>query len=215
MAAETRYLVYADEKVLALLWRAICGWLRLRRWDDEDGEGEEGREDYDEEEEYDDGEDGGFGARDSGGVFAGDESLFAVCAGRLLDAIEDFRGAGRAWGRGDGASGGAGGIGEKATSGGVGIIDVRLTMKKLIVSFGALEGLLEGVRVEKSRCAVLVRELRSAQDVLLGIRRVWELPPRSGGKRRDGFSGAVPAGGGKIPVAVSVEDWENSSYRSE
>ena len=65
-----------------------------------------------------------------------------------------------------------------------------------------------------------MRELRSAQDILLGIRRVWEVPSRSGGggRRRDNFSNAATAGGGggKIPVAAFVEeDWENSSYRGE
>jgi len=95
-------------------------------------------------------------------------------------------------------------------------------MKKLGVSFGALAELLEGVRVEKSRCPVLVRELRSAQDVLQGIRRVWDLPSRrgrtgggGGGGRRDGFSSGPATGGAKIPVAAFVEDWENSSYRGE
>ena len=154
----------------------------------------------------------------------GDENLFAVCAGKLLDAIEDMKVAGRAWGRGEGGplpGGGHGnanrnGIAEFGDGHGVGVEDVRLAMKKLGVSFGALAELLEGVRVEKSRCPVLVRELRSAQDVLLGIRRVWEVPSRSGGRRRDNFSNVATAGGsGKILVAAFVEDWENSSYRGE
>lgn len=224
-AAEIQYLHYADERVLALLWRAkvgFCGWRDER--DDGDGGGDGDDEGFDGDEEE------GFG-RDGGGCGGrGDENLFAVCAGRLLDAIEDMRVAGRAWVRGEGDGGsfsgggrGNGGNGEFGGGGGggggshgVGVEDVRLAMKKLSVSFGALAELLEGVRVEKSRCAVLVRELRSAQDVLLGIRRVWEVPARSTGRRRDNFSNAATAGGGgKIPAAAFVEDWENSSYRGE
>ena len=48
--------------------------------------------------------------------------------------------------------------------------DVRFAMKKLGVSFGAVAELLEGVKVEKQRCAVLVKELRSAMDILEGIK---------------------------------------------
>jgi hypothetical protein len=221
--AETQYLHYADERILALLWRAKVGFCG---WRDEDHDGKREDEDDDEEE---------FGRnerRDQGGERrgVGDENLFAVCAGKLLDAIEDMKTAGRAWLRGEGSgssfsSGVTGGHGEFGDSHGVGIEDVRLAMKKLSVSFGALGELLEGVRLEKSRCAVLVRELRSAQDVLMGIRGVWEVPARSGGgggRRRDGFStnaatgGGGGSGGGKIPVAAFVEeDWENSSYRGE
>jgi hypothetical protein len=222
-AAETRYLHYADQRVLALLWRSKVGFSGWR-----DELGESGNDDGDEDEDAE-----GFGQtdrRDDGRERrAGDENLFAVCAGKLLDAIEDMKDAGRAWLRGEGSgssfssfsSGVTGGHGEFGDSHGVGVEDVRLAMKKLSVSFGALAELLEGVRLEKSRCPVLVRELRSNQDVLLGIRGVWEVPSRSGGgggRRRDNFSNAATAGGGggKIPVAAFVEeDWENSSYRGE
>jgi hypothetical protein len=224
-AAETRYLHYADQRVLALLWRSkvgFCGWRdELGESGNDDGDEDEDAEGFGRTERRDDGRDR------RGGV--GDENLFAVCAGKLLDAIEDMKDAGRAWLRGKGSgsfssfsSGVTGGHGEFGDSYGVGVEDVRLAMKKLSVSFGALAELLEGVRLEKSRCPVLVRELRSAQDVLLGIRGVWEVPSRSGGggggRRRDNFSNAATAGGGggKIPVAAFVEeDWENSSYRGE
>ncbi|KAM0696502.1 hypothetical protein Q7P36_003750 [Cladosporium allicinum] len=223
-AAETQYLHYADERVLALLWRARVGFCG---WRDENDDREDG-DDEDEGGEFD--RDGGRAGDRRGGDGdrrREDENLFAICAGKLLDAIEDMKVAGRAWGRGEGGpipGGGHGnangnGIAEFGDGHGVGVEDVRLAMKKLGVSFGALAELLEGVRVEKSRCPVLVRELRSAQDVLLGIRRVWrvwEVPSRSGGRRRDNFSNAATAGGsGKIPVAAFVEDWENSSYRGE
>lgn len=213
-AADTQYLHYADDRTRALLWRAkvgFCGWRGDEGGDnDEEGDGL-GRDDD---------------RRGGGERRVGDENLFAVCAGRLLDAIEDMKYAGRVWGRGEGAdgwcfglAGGNGGeYGGDGNGTGLGIEDVRLAMKKLGVSFGALAELLEGVRVEKSRCPVLVRELRSAQDILQGIRRFWDPPSRRGGNgggRRGGFSGAVPAGGGKIPVAAFVEEWENSSYRDE
>ena len=223
-AAETQYLHYADERVLALLWRAkvgFCGW-REESDDREDGGDEDEGGEFDRDGERSGDRRGGDGDRRAAG---GDENLFAVCAGKLLDAIEDMKVAGRAWGRGEGGplpGGGHGnasgnGIAEFGDGHGVGVEDVRLAMKKLGVSFGALAELLEGVRVEKSRCPVLVRELRSAQDVLLGIRRVWEVPSRGGGgRRRDNFSNVATAGGsGKIPVAAFVEDWENSSYRGE
>ena len=225
--AETQSLHYAGERVLAGLWRVkvgFCGWQGGGGKDDRDGRGEDGRGEDEDEEEDEENVEFGRGERRGGGGGEGraadDESSFAVCARGLLDAIEDLKVAGRAWGRREEGAGftfsSSSGRNSGDGHGGVGLEDVRHAMKKLSVSFGALAELLEGVRVEKSRCPVLVRELRSAQDVLLGIRRVWGVPSRNGGRRRDNFSTAATAGGsGKIPVAAFVEDWENSSYRGE
>lgn len=127
---------------------------------------------------------------------------FATRAGRLLDAIDDMRNAeypsSREW------------VGNGRYGSGVSMEDVRLATKKLGVSFGAIRELLEGVRVERGRCGVLVRELKSAWEVLNEIKEIWDR-----GLRRDGNVGGrrVFERAEKIPVAAYEEEWPE--YRGE
>lgn len=83
--------------------------------------------------------------------------------------------------------------------------DVRLAMKKLGVSFGAVAELLEGVKTDRQRSGVLIRELRSALEIMLGIREVWEVPKNGKGR----FRGPAAADGRiavPIPVAAPFSD---------
>ena len=128
---------------------------------------------------------------------------FGKHAGRLLDAIEDMRHAehpsSHDWSgeqRGDGSY-------EAVT-----MEDVRFAMKKLGVSFGAVAELLEGVKVDKQRCVVLARELRSALDILKGIQQTWEVPRSGKGGFRGDVAGAAPADA-RIPIPVS--EWDGYS----
>lgn len=179
-AAETQYLSYADERTRSHLWTLK---LSYRGWQD----GDANVPPPDDKADY-----------------------FATRAGRLLDAIEDMRDAdypsSRDWADMTQRSSGGGGRYE----GGVGMEDVRLAMKKLWVSFGAIKELLEGVRVERGRCAVLVREMRSAWDTLNGIKEVWDRSLRRDGGARGVFE-RMPAAD-KRPV-VFEEEWPD--YRGE
>ncbi|GAB7324782.1 hypothetical protein MBLNU13_g08630t1 [Cladosporium sp. NU13] len=116
--------------------------------------------------------------------------FFAKYAGILLDAIEDMRHAEHP-SMHDWAGGQRGGY-EVVT-----MEDVRFAMKKLGVSFGAVAELLEGVKVEKQRCAVLLKELRSAMDILEGMKETWEVPRNGKGRFRDITDARIPI---HIPV---------------
>jgi hypothetical protein len=123
---------------------------------------------------------------------------FGKHAGRLLDAVEDMRHAehpsAHDWSceqRADGSY---------AT---VMMEDVRFAMKKLGVSFGAVAELLEGVKVDKQRCVVLVRELRSAIDVLKGIEQAWEVPRNGNGGFRDAAGATTDA---RIAIHIPFSD---------
>jgi len=130
---------------------------------------------------------------------------FGKHAGRLLDAIEDMRHAehpsSHDWSgeqRGDG--------GYEAVT----MEDLRFAMKKLGVSFGAVAELLEGVKVDKQRCVVLARELRSALDILKGIQQSWEVPRNGTGKFKGDAAGtAAAAADVRIPIPVS--EWDGYS----
>lgn len=122
--------------------------------------------------------------------------FFAKYAGNLLDAVEDMRHAEHPsmhdW------------AGQRGGYEVVTMEDVRFAMKKLGVSFGAVAELLEGVKVEKQRCAVLVKELRSAMDILEGIKETWEVSRNGKGRfRGDAADGriAIP-----IPDTASFSD---------
>lgn len=119
--------------------------------------------------------------------------FFAKYAGNLLDAIEDMRHAehpsSHDW---EGRRGGY----EVVT-----MEDVRFAMKKLGVSFGAVAELLEGVKGDKQRCAVLVKELASAMDILNGIKETWEVPRNGKGMFRGEADRRIP-----IPVTPSLSD---------
>jgi hypothetical protein len=119
--------------------------------------------------------------------------FFAKYAENLLDAIEDMRHAehpsSHDW---EGQRGGY----EVAT-----MEDVRLAMKKLGVGFGAVAELLEGIKVDKQRCAVLVKELISAIDILKDIKETWEVPRNGRGRFRAEADGRIP-----IPVPASLTD---------
>lgn len=126
---------------------------------------------------------------------------FGKHAGRLLDAIEDMRHtehpSSHDWSgeqRGDG--------GYQAVT----MEDVRFATKKLGVSFGAVAELLEGVKVDKQRCVVLARELRSALDILKGIQQSWEVPRDGTGKFQGDTAGAADV---RIPIPVS--EWDGYS----
>lgn len=120
--------------------------------------------------------------------------FFAKYAGLLLDAIEDMRHAEHPsrhdW---EGQRGGY----EVVT-----MEDVRFAMKKLAVSFGAVAELLEGVKVDKQRCAVLIKELRSAMDILKGVEETWKV--RRNGKERFRGDAAGAAADARIPIPVSA-----------
>lgn len=120
--------------------------------------------------------------------------FFAKYAGLLLDAIEDMRHAEHPlrhdW---EGQRGGY----EVVT-----MEDVRFAMKKLAVSFGAVAELLEGVKADKQRCAVLIKELRSAMDILKGVEETWKVPRNGKGRFRGDPAGA--AADARIPIAVSA-----------
>lgn len=135
---------------------------------------------------------------------------FGKHAGRLLDAIEDMRHAehpsshnwsGAQWG--------------DASYEGVTMEDLRFAMKKLGVSFGAVAELLEGVKVDKQRCVVLVRELRSAIDILKGIEQTWEVPRNGKGKFRGDVAGvaatAAAATDERIAIPIPVSEWDGYS----
>ena len=120
--------------------------------------------------------------------------FFAKYAGVLLDAIEDMRHAEHPsmhdW------------TGQRGGYEFVTMEDVRFAMKKLGVSFGAVAELLEGVKMEKQRCAVLLKELRSAMEILEGIKEMWEVPRNGKGRFRGGAADArVP-----IPDTASFSD---------
>lgn len=132
---------------------------------------------------------------------------FGKHAGRLLDAIEDMRHAehpsSHDWSgeqRGDG--------GYQAAT----MEDVRFAMKKLGVSFGAVAELLEGVKMDKQRCVVLARELRSALDILKGIQQSWEVPRNGTGKLKGDVAGvAAAAAGERIAIPIPVSEWDGYS----
>jgi len=125
---------------------------------------------------------------------------FGKHAGRLLDAIEDMRHAehpsAHDWSC------------EQRSEGSYAAVtmeDVRFAMKKLGVSFGAVAELLEGVKVDKQRCAVLVRELRSAIDILKGIEQAWEVSRNGKGGFRDAAADA------RIAIPIPVEEYDGFS----
>ena len=91
--------------------------------------------------------------------------------------------------------------------------DVRFAMKKLGVSFGAVAELLEGVKVDKQRCVVLVRELRSAIDILKGIEQTWEVPRNGKGKFRGDVAGVAAAAAidERIAIPIPVSEWDGYS----
>lgn len=138
---------------------------------------------------------------------------FGKHAGRLLDAIEDMRNAerpslGQEWRSGSEGRGDGGGLGYR----GVTMEDVRFAMKKLGVSFGAVAELLEGIKVDKQRCAVLIRELRSAIEILKGIEEVWEMPRNGKGGFKDAAGVATADGRISMPVPVAFSDtWDGYS----
>lgn len=124
--------------------------------------------------------------------------FFPKHAGRLLDAIEDLRDAEPLSSHGWSEQRGNGSYESVAVE------DVRLALKKLGVSFGAIGELLEGVKVDKQRCGVLRKELISAMDILNGIKQTWELPR----KAKSGFREPAGGAGGKAPLPAFVEVWD-------
>jgi hypothetical protein len=119
--------------------------------------------------------------------------FFAKYAGNLLDAIDNMRHAehpsSHDW------------EGQRGGYEGVTMEDVRFAMKKLGVSFGAAAELLEAVKSDKQRCAVLVKELASAMDILNGIKETWEVPRKGKGRFRGEADRRIP-----IPVSASLSD---------
>ena len=128
---------------------------------------------------------------------------FGKHAGRLLDAIEDMRHAEHPSSHGWSGEQRADGSYETVT-----VEDVRFAMKRLGVSFGAVAELLEVVKVDKQRCVVLARELRSAIDILKGIQQSWEARSKGKGRFRGDAAGDAPADQ-RIPIPVS--EWDGHS----
>lgn len=133
---------------------------------------------------------------------------FAKYASRLLDAIEDIHNAehpsSHDWP--ELRQRGGGGYDDL-----VEMEDVRLAMKKLDVSFGAMMELLDGVKAERQRCVVLIRELRSAVEILETIRVVWEVPRNGkGGNARGHYQGSKAST--SSPDKVSDTDTDFGPY---
>lgn len=123
--------------------------------------------------------------------------FFAKYAGQLLDVIEDMRHAERPSSHER--------EGQRGAYETVAMEDVRFAMKKLGVSFGAVAELLEGIKADKQRFGVLLRELRSASEIMLGIREVWEAP-RNGKGRFRGDAAADARIAIPVPVAAAVTE---------
>ena len=184
---EMRILPYADERTRAHLWTLK---VEYRGWNAD---------------------------ADAPPDIANQVDFFAKYAECLLDAMEDMRCAERPSGpsgQRDWEMVGSGlGRGGYEGGGGVTMEDLRLAMKKLGVSFGAVGELLEGVKGDRQRCGVLVRELKCAMEILKGVEEVWESPGKNGKGRFRGEGAAAADGRIPIPIPIPVpvaasETWD-------
>lgn len=95
-----------------------------------------------------------------------DASSFGDHAARLLEALDKWRGSERLSSRD-----------VYDVDGKLSPQDVMTAVQKLEISLEAIEGLLEAVRMERKRHQALVRELRSACELLEDLRELWKQTP--------------------------------------